>query len=475
MTPRPRRSLRQDGAAVSNVLGAILMFGLLVVTLVTVQVKFVPVWDREREAGLMQAVAGQFATLKSDLDRQADNRTSVPVTDPVTLSNAPGFRFFTSPGLPAGLAYAPAPTGGGFALSAPQVHILTQNGVQIFAGSETWTTLVSSGTVSNATAVQNLRLRIPNPASYTTGQSVTLTISDAADAYAGKLTLTNIDHGTDYTYEIKVYSASSSTTPVNIVQLNFDKNNPPAYQYIDLLVRDFQLNQVLASASTPFRVDLSLNGMSADYTISYVAQAPGGGTTQVGNTGRLVPNYAASLAGGSLTFTSHNNQYLDQTYILEHGAVVLAQPDGNAMQVPPEFTASLLAGQVTLTWVVPALTGPATTVSGPVAGTVTLQPAGNRIDITATAPSLTFTLTTLHPSVWTQYWTTTLQAAGLTVTGTCASGNPSNLQFCTSSTATSATLTVYGLQTASGSTVDDILLNLKGAEIQATPKAAGSG
>lgn len=456
--------LREDEGGVSAVLGAILIFGLLVVTLVTVQVKFVPVWDRDREAAHMAEVQSQFAQLKSDADRQADNRTSVPITDPVTLGAAAGFRFFSGPSLPGALGFAPSAAGTGFRVTSPQVHIQEQGGRRVFAGSETWQQVASGGSIPSVQAIDHLRLRIPVPHTWATGDSVTLQVTDADGLFAGKFDLHNIDHGSTYSYEYQTFAATSPTVPVTIVQDNFDKQNPPDYQYIDLLRSEFLFEDVLNQVKAPFTIALTRNVMNADYAASYVIQTPGGGTTTVGGGGRLVPNFSQTLGGGAVSFVQPNNQYPSQTYILEHGAIIVVQQDGAAMQVPPQFAVQVGGGEVDMDWVVPALGGSAATVAGPTAAAVTLEPTAGRVDFVATGPSFAFTITTLYGSLWTQHWATVMQAAGLTSSG-------ANPQFTVAYTATTATLTVNGISPAA--TVDDVVLTFKGATILASVEAAG--
>jgi hypothetical protein len=462
-----------DDDGVSTVLGAILVFGLLVVTLVSIQVNFVPVWDREREASHMQALAGQLASLKADLDRLADNRSTSPVAQPLLLARPSGFSFLSGSALPAEASLAPAAAGSGFTATSPQLRILSRNGQQLFAGGESWQA-VAGNTVSDVAAVHNLRVRIAEPASHGTNDSVAVAITDAAGRAAGRVDIVHIDHELTYTLELRTYAASSATTAVTIVQEEHSKGSPPAYLYLDLLRRDLQFAQVLAAAAPPFRLDITRNGMDADHTIAYTAQVADGGTVLVGQAGLVVPDYAATLPGGSLIVAAPNQRYPAQTYVLEHGGLLLVQPDGAAMAVGPALTATVGAGQVSLSWTVPALSVPATTVAGTGAASVQLQPAGARTELTAAAASVTFTLATRHGAVWADHLAAVMEAAGLTV-GPCASGNPAGLNACVAADAAQATLTVYGLQASASSTLDDITLTLKGATIQAAirPGAAG--
>lgn len=458
---------RRDETGVSNVLGAIMVFGLLVTTLFTIQVKFVPVWEREKEANLMQGLSNQFGQIKSDMDRMADNRTRVPITDPVTLGAEGGFRFFSNPTLPGSLSFTPSAAGTGFRMTAPYLRVLESSGQKVYAGSENWVEVVSGSSISDVAAVDHLRLRIANPASYSTGQATTFTILNATNAFKGSIAVVNIDHGATYSFEIRSYAASSQTTPVSIIQETFDKKDPPAYQYFDLLRDTFQFGDILAQAPQPFYINLQRNGMNSDYTLSYAVVAPGGGTVQVGSGGVVVPNYNQLLGGGSLRATSNNQYFPRQQYIAEYGGVIVSQSDGTAMRAPPQMTVQVVAGQTKVNWVLPALTGASAGISGPTQAAVTLNPATTRLDLVATAPRLSVTLATEQPLVWAQHFTTVMQSAGLSSSG-------ATPQFSLSTTPSSVTVNVFGLQTDPNSTVDDIFLTLKAGSVPVRPHAGGS-
>jgi hypothetical protein len=77
-------------SAVSNVVGGILFFALVVTLFIVIRVNFVPVWEAEREADHMETVQGQFAQIKADVDRMVANRTQAGVSDPITLSRTTG-------------------------------------------------------------------------------------------------------------------------------------------------------------------------------------------------------------------------------------------------------------------------------------------------------------------------------------------------------------------------------------------------
>jgi len=480
------RRLGRDEAGVSTVLGAILLFGLFVVTLVTVQVKFVPVWDHDRESGAAIQLQAQVSQLKSDLDRLADNRTSVPVTDPVTLGSAKGFIFFTG-GTPGGdVSFVPAASGGsGLSLASPQVHVLARGGKSLFAGSESWTQVITGGTVTNVTNVKNLRIRIPNTSLSTCAGSgtqglmgtISLALTDRTGAFAGRFELAIYrEQGQNCSFRYSTYARTNSTTPATVYTETFywhpSSGPSPGYEYVDALRSEFTFADVIAQANAPLAIAFTITPGAvtptpqADYTIGYDL-VTGAGVVQVGGGGITIPNYAQSFPGGLLRTHIPFQRFPAQTFDVEYGAVIVHQADGEAMAVPPSMTVGLAGGQVAVHWTVPGLQGSASTVTGPSQAVVGLAPATNTVDIVATMGRLTATLATQHPAVWAQYFNSLMTGAGLTSSG----GQP---QFTVTTGTGTVTLNLYGLNADPNSGVDDLQLTLKGGTVVTVPAAAGT-
>jgi hypothetical protein len=454
----------RDEAAISSVLGAILVFGLLVLTLVMVQTKYVPVWDRDREAQQMQDLGNELGQLRSDLDRLANNRSAAPVAETLTLAPDKGLSFFQGGRLASTLSFVPS-AGSGLRVGTSQARVVSLDGEAVFAGSENWTQVATGDTRPNIGTVQNLRLRITDPANYDTGDSVTLSLTNATGAYAGKIVITNINRGVasggpTYSYRFETYAASSSTVPASITEETFGKESPPAYQYFDLLRGELQFKQVLSASQGPSTLVLTRNNIDAFYTASYTLVSASGGSTVVGAAGTLVPNFARSFASGKLVVESGNQRFVDQAYIVEHGAVIREQPEGAAMFIPPAFGVSIVAGITDIRWVLPAMTGSAGSIAGPDSGTVLISP-GTPSSFVASMPHLDVQILTAHGSVWTQYWTAALQGVGLAY-GT---------QFTVSSNTTSAQLVIYGQQATPSSTVDDVFVTFTGSTLAVAPRA----
>jgi hypothetical protein len=479
-----RGVMRRDERAVSSVLGAILMFGLLVLTLVLVQTRFVPVWEKQREEDGMMLLAGQAAAIKSDLDRLASNQTSVPLSDPVTLLPQQGFTFFTTKTLPGTATFAPAAAGTGFSLVSNPLTILQQGGTPLYALNEDWTTFLVGQSKTNVQDIVHLRLRINDPTD--ADGSLTLTMTNAAGSICyGRLEiLVQTLIGSDRNVQISVFgatappSASCNATPITIHNEDAKKQTAPAFTYVDAFDPELQFGPVMAAATYPLTVSLAGSGtlpntpVPSSATIVY-DDASG---TRVGASG-IPTNYNTVFPSGTLSVGRTNNQFPAQTYTVEYGAVILDQPDGSAMAVPPAFHIASSQRQTGLDWSFAALSGSSNSVTGGRSATTVFTPTGARTALEAVAPQIAFTLSTTHGALWKSYWDQTLQLAGLTPgsytpVAPCLVLTPGP-QYRVDVTATSATLTVFGPCPAAGDTTNDLSLTFQQAAVNVVLRPSG--
>lgn len=406
----------RDEAGVSNVLGAILMFGLLVLTLAIIQARFVPVWTEDREARQMQILADDLRQLKSDLDRQAGNDTATPVTDSLPLRNEGGFQFFQQANLGATAAFVPSATGSGFrASTADPVQILRRNGQDLFAAGNLWDPQLDGTTdITDVLTIEHLRERIdlyedattdsyiggPNTNDYDSADSVTLQIfasTDDVTPVATMVTTTRVDSG-EYTFTIHLYNAAgeevSSDSEALFQQVNL------SYLYFDLMDSSLFLEPLLATAQPPFRLHLVESGLVADYQVVYSDVAGGGFNGAAGildNSG-----YSNVEASGRLEIDARNQRFVDQTYVLEHGALVLDQGGDAAIIVPPNLGIGAGAAEWTLDWTLAGLQGDSITRTGERISAIA-SPTHDSEDVWLLARTLTLTLPTEHAEAWKAY------------------------------------------------------------------------
>jgi hypothetical protein len=161
-----------------------------------------------------------------------------------------------------------------------------------------------------------------------------------------------------------------------------------------------------------------------------------------------------TYASGELRFAASNNHFVDQTFILEHGAILLEQPDGAAMIVPPLLSFTQTSSQTVVEWTLPSLQAGRQTMSGPRAISIVADPVGTRLSLLAAAGQLAFDLPSNHPEVWQDFFLRALRDLGF---------NEGD-EFTVSSDGDSCRLVLDGIVSALAN--DDLLLNFHQADIE---------
>lgn len=466
-SPPPRRILRRDDdVAVSTVLGAILLFGLFVLTMVTVQTQFVPVWDEDREARHMDEVLGQLAQFASDVDRQVQNDTSVSLSDPLRLERNSGFRFFSGgERLPARVSFEAAAAGAGVSLSSPRMTVFEENGQEFtaIADQSSWIPLDNvDDDYVDVNSLRVLRVRIPWPQD-TNDCNVDLIailhIRDVNGDELARVIMTCHDASSERSINTAIFYRE--TTADGFGQVSGDteaifQNADADYFYIDLLRSELLLGPILASMDGPLTLDMEDQGLSAAYVLVFddsTGGTVGGGGSLVGRTVAPYPSTPTEYEGGRLVFTSNNQRFVQQQYVVEHGAVLRVQPDGVAIVVPPRFDVRPTSQQTRIDWNLPTLNGVTQTLAGTTLATLTSDRSGSATSILAGAGEVTIDFPTSYPDAWRAFLERELIEAGLT-TGEYSFSSPSG----------SISLTIHG--TNPDPDDDDLLLEFGQADIQ---------
>lgn len=460
-TPSPRRP--DDAPAVSTVLGAVLMVGLFVITLVTIQAEFVPVWDEDREARHMDEVLGQLAQFTSDLDRQIQNDTSASLADPLRLERRGGFSFFRGDRLPATIAFEAAASGSGVSLSSPRLTVYERNGESLtaIADSSAWIPLVDDEYLDVAN-VDVLRVRIPWPADTNdcnTDLQAILHFYDANDEEHARVIHTCHDASSERAINTGIFYREEVTDGFSQVSGDTEaifQNADADFFYIDLMRDDLLLEPVLAALEGPFRIELDDLGLDASYVLVYDDSSGGtigGGGSLVGQVVQPYPSTPTEYEGGKLVFSAGNQHFVDQQYVVEHGAVLRVQSDGAAIVVPPRFDLSPTSTQTRIAWNLPTLQGTTQNLAGTTMASL-LSDRGSGFSMLASAYEVTIELPTEHPSAWQAFFERELVEAGL---------DASDYEFPTPSTPGAIALRVIGSSTST--TDDDLLLEFGQADL----------
>lgn len=459
-------ALRRDEQGISNVLGAILVFGLLVMTLVTIQVRFVPVWDEEREAKHVDTVIQQLSLFKADAERLATNATGGSVTDPVTVSPEGGFRFFHPASLGGELTFEPSASDLGIVLESPQLRITQRDGVALYALSENWVAITSTGAEEDITDVNHLRVRLVEPNDEDGGDFASLTVTDASGDYAGKAVITILTDPSERSVQTEIFSASSSTVPITVQRESYFQQVDPEFVYVNLLDDELLFGQVLAAADEPFDLALESDAptdLDADYTVAYIDSEGGSGGSEGGV---VVPDYNNTLASGVLSFATRNQRLPEQTFVMEHGAILAVQSDGAVVMVPPAFDVAASSDQVILDWVVPGLAGSDTGMSGIRSASLLASSAGAKTSIEALGALVNVTLPTSYPDAWADFFDERMSSAGLSDSG-------AQPQYTVSVAADSVTLRVFGTVTDPDDDTEDVFLRYQQATISIELRPTG--
>lgn len=447
-----------DDAALSSVLGAILIVGLLVVTLVTVQVQFVPRWDEDRESRHMAQVSDQIGVFKSDIERLVTNATMGGVTDPLTLRSDAGFRFFSSGSMAHTQArFAPSPSGTGVVLSSPSLRIQVRDGEGLFGLDENWIAIPASGLVEDITDVNHLRVRIDQvPGDYVEGDNSTLAIYDADGDFAGRAVVTFRDFPSEQALEVTIYNANGQLISSSLEA--FFQQTQVDFYYVDMLDPELLFRDVLAATETPYTLQLQSAGLDSSYTVVYQDSAGGSGGS---NGGLVVPNYSETLPSGSLSIDTGYQQLPDQNLVLEHGALLVVQGDGAAMVIPPTLGVTVTPQQAILDLVVPGLHGSATSLAGARSASLAARHGGEGTQIEASAARLTLVLPTSYPAVWAAYLQDTFLLAGLL-------GDAPDPQFIVTPTGNAVQVDLFGPASGPSDTTEDIFIRYQQATIDLT-------
>lgn len=455
--------VREDEAALSSILGAILLFGLTVSTITTLQVQYVPVWDEKREGQLMDELSGGMQLLQADIAGQVARGIATPMARPLPLAPPSGFSFFTGSTTPGTLEFTPA-SPSGLTLDAPRVR-LEQVGADLDVLSETWqavpeTTPPALGlVVPDVASVEHLRVRLSSPHTLGHGERITVRVLDDDGDYAGMFVIENRRPASDYAIVTQVFSASDAVTPLTQVTGSWKKTTDQDAFYSDALDPQFGFAAVLAAASKPLTLEFTTTMATAAVALAIADAATGIGPAS----GVEVTPFTHQTAGGRLVAARENQQFPEQRYVLEYGALILEQSDGIVMVAEPDFSVAVAGGRTALAFAVPEFVGVPDAVAGSSSARVASAPVGPRADLQAFSREMSFTLLTEYAAVWQAYFDETLQAAGLTPgTHYTLGPNPTN---------TGMALQVVGL--TNDLTTDDVALTFSDATLAISLLASG--
>lgn len=465
MRPRsPRARGPPNDEAVSAVIGTILVIGMLITTLVTIQVHYVPAWQRDAASDKAAEVRDEFGGLRADLQRLLDGAPGAAAASVVALGGQDGASFLGIGGAPAqgaSLDFTPA-SAPALQLSAPTMTVFVDedaSDLEAIGLDEAWKGIPGNGTVALVSGVQSFRVRIDELSKDHDGGSFTLRVDDRVGAFVGSLTFYVQKDPPDYNLFVRtcnVFGCPSGSVLYD-QGIAFHISNT-VYDYtVDALNKEYRFNKLLAAAEEPFSVDVTQAGLSGEYAITYSPWNPPGSVppgSSGGLTGLVVSPWDATLESGSLALRTTPPGLPPQTLRLENGAYVLEQGDGSVFRAEPGFAVQQVGNLTRLAFRLPQLNGTAASLAG---GIATLHAtATNQTTFLGRTTNLTMVLGTQYPALWSSYLDRAFDTAGL------AAGTHYSL----ASGAANVTLQVLGQYPLPGQPDQDVELAFQTAKVE---------
>jgi hypothetical protein len=149
-----------------------------------------------------------------------------------------------------------------------------------------------------------------------------------------------------------------------------------------------------------------------------------------------------AVSTGNIKYRSHNIYFIQQTYVYENGAIIVAQSAGDSIKIGPQFNIQKVGQFVEVSFTLTSVVCMSDSISGTQTLGIQTQvttyyatsytwPKGERIEIE---------LTTDYPHAWEDYFNATLKAKALVY-------GPANDFIITTPTDTSVVVTIYNVQT----------------------------
>lgn len=396
-------------AAVATVVGAVLVAAIAVAGLILYRTSFVPVQEEQAEHRFSVAVAERLLELRTDLDEHLGRTGSGTLTTPVPVGQGPGGPL-APPRSPNMVAFDP---GGGATVHAPSARVTTSNGTSLAQTDPIWTPFTGTGTaVENITEVRELWVKLPRLDNGMDDDAARVRVNDP-DGFAGQLraSVNRTDPQgpqADYELLVEVQNASGETIFEQPVT-TFDR---PVTDYrLHATSPDLPFQQVLAAAGRPLRLVFTENPLDAEYSMTWTQtnRTSGVETIHPGG-GPVVRPFRSSEASGALRYEARNNHFVDQTFRIEHGAVLLSQGGGAVLRVPPATAIGRVDDRAVVDLPLPTLQGPGTSTSGRSTIAVSTTPV-ERDTARVVASSVSVNVTTPAPDAWTRFWNASLDAA----------------------------------------------------------------
>jgi hypothetical protein len=374
---------------VSNVIGVILILGIMSLFLVTVRLEWVPEWQQQKEARMSEDAEIQLGRLASELQQQQDN----PVSFPIDLTRPTSF--WVPVQLPATLEFEPGTVGASLDMTLQQT---SRNGAITLAAEPDWSPLASE----TGDELAWLRMRIPSPIDG--GATATISFTD--------------DSGLLGSIEVETVSSNLLFSLVvggqTIDQDSYFTGGSPDYYIFDLL-RELETGAILSNPEGDIQLDV-VNNINGEF--SWAFENDGILTSTAGPLLLWQPTFS----GGTLQADLNHQEFQNQRFIIENGGIVLAQDDGSVVRSAAGLR--IQPGAMYFAW--SNMLGDAQTASESRTMSVSILQQGGK-SMTGWTDALSYTLTTPYPLAWAAEISSQFEAAAILPAQYTVTANPTNV------------------------------------------------
>lgn len=396
-------------AAVATVIGAILVAGIAVAGLILYRTTFVPAQEERAEHRFAVEVAERLLEVRSDLERHLDLSGTRLRTTPVPVAQGPSGPL-APPRPPNAIAFDAGDRRA--TVHAPSARIVGENGTSIAQTQPEWTSFTGPA-VENVSSVRDLWVKLDEVGPGREGHEARIRVVDADDAFAGLLRVRLEDRtgggagGAPYVVDIRVENATQDPVFDQPIVMLRDAVQDWRFRATD---PDLGFDQVLEAADGPVKLVFTQNPLAANHSMTWTETNRSSGAETIHAGGGPIRTVDRGFVGGALRYEARNLHFVDQTYRIDHGAVVLRQGDTAVLRSPPPIEVGRVGDRAVVDLPLPTLTGPRTSLSGRATIAVSTVDVGQEA-VRAVAPSASLNLTTDAPAGWSRFWNASLEGA----------------------------------------------------------------
>jgi hypothetical protein len=412
----PRSTFRDDTRGVSVMVGALLLVGIFVATMVTIRVAYVPVWEEDREASTSRMVERELGILKAELEHLTMAGDGLPSVHQVTLSR-PSESAFRLPMIPSTIEYIDGNRV--FRVSAPEFTVHHDNKTDHTRLNETYDTVGAGGaTLFDIYELIHLRVRIDevrSGAAYNNSHAQVQVFDKAGDA-AGRIMVRIDDSGPGFRVIYETFDRWD--TLVHTRSIGYMDGQILSPYFIDIEDPALRFNEILKATPGPYRLETTHTFPVGSVTQAFSYKQFGiGGEIVRASGGKTETGYHWESFGGTLLYDAQNRYFVENGWRIEHGGLILVQSDGVLMHQGPRMDVGIVRDNILrVSIVLPHFIGDGTSVSGSGSSALRLEPHAHH-RLSGEADRLDLNLTTAHPTAWGAYFDQVMKKAGLVDTG----------------------------------------------------------